>query len=116
MKEKRINTVLAVVFVAFWVFWVSLMAMSCFTLFKGEGKSEQSIDVIYPASAVVVSTDIMTDTVILDDGQNTWVLRGVEDWEVGDCVSMIMSTSGTTEIEDDVIVKARFSALTVKGE
>ena len=113
MKEKRINTALAVVFVVFWVFWVCLMAMSCI---KGARKSEQSIDVIYPASAVVVSTDIMTDTVILDDGQNTWVLRGVEDWEVGDCVSMIMSTNGTREIEDDVIVKARFSALAVKGE
>ena len=112
MKEdKLINTLFMVLIVIFLGFLTFALGHK---ISEEVGKSEQSIDLIYPTSAVVVATDLMTDTVILDDGQNTWVLLGVEDWDVGDCVSLIMSTNGTPEIEDDIIVKARFSALVAK--
>ncbi len=51
------------------------------------------------------------DTVTCEDyNGNLWVFNGAEDWEVGDCASLLMDSKGTKKIRDDVVEGAKYSA------
>ena len=66
---------------------------------------------IYPAAGEVVGTDVETDTVYVEttDG-NVWDFEadGVEDWLIGDKCALIFYSNETAEIDDDMIVTARY--------
>ena len=74
---------------------------------------------LYPAAGEVVGTDVVDDLVYVEttDG-NTWDFEadGVEDWEIGDKCALIFFDNGTEEIEDDMIVTARYIGFSERGE
>lgn len=64
---------------------------------------------IYANCAVVVEISTMTDTVVCrDDLGHLWTFNGVEDWELGDGVAMVMFNNGTGIVYDDIIISATF--------
>lgn len=68
----------------------------------------------YALTTQVVAINRSDDIVVVEDGNgNLWQFYGSEDWEVGDCASLIMSDCGTAEIYDDEIISARYSSFTV---
>lgn len=64
---------------------------------------------MYPMTAVVVELDEERDEVIcIDFNGNEWAFSEIEDWEVGNIVSMIMDDMGTEMIFDDEILSVRY--------
>ena len=64
----------------------------------------------YPETGVVV--EIYDDTVVVETSTgNIFEFFGAEDWFVGDIVSMIMDSCGTTEITDDMIIAVKYSGV-----
>lgn len=65
----------------------------------------------YPLTAVIDSFDTENDMVYaVDYNGNAWVFYGIEDWEIGDVVSMMMTDMGTTDsIYDDEVITVRYS-------
>ena len=72
--------------------------------------STKANEELYPRTMVVSEIDVGSDTVVLTDSVGfVWEFRGVEDWQVGDICSCIMDTSGTENIEDDIIVDTKYN-------
>lgn len=69
---------------------------------------------LYSKAAIVTSFEIETDTMVVTDFNGfQWVFYGIEDYEIGDVVTMIMSDAGTKNtIFDDVILETRYSGYT----
>lgn len=68
----------------------------------------------YAATGRVLALSTGTDTVVVEDyNGNLWTFYGVEDWQEGDCVSLVMSDAGTEEIYDDEILSVRYSGWTL---
>ena len=64
----------------------------------------------YPASGIVTGFDNGNDLVIYEDFEgNVWDFPGIEDWEEGDRVALIMDNNGTPDnIYDDLPVVWRY--------
>lgn len=63
----------------------------------------------YPETGVVVQ--IYEDIVVVETSTgNIFEFYGSEDWSIGDCVSMIMDSCGTSMVTDDIIIDAHYSA------
>lgn len=74
-------------------------------------KTEQAFgpDSVYAKLAVVIDLDPVFDYVFVSDWNgDIWVLDGIEDWCIGDYVSMVMYDNGTEEIWDDEILSAYY--------
>lgn len=68
----------------------------------------------YALTTCVVEVDRDNDIVTCEDcNGNLWEFYGVEDWEIGDCASLLMYDQGTASICDDAIEGARYSAWTL---
>lgn len=68
----------------------------------------------YALAAVVVEIDRDSDIVICEDSNgNLWEFYGCEDWQEGDCASLLMNDQGTSNIYDDTIECARYNAWTL---
>ena len=66
---------------------------------------------IYPETAKVVLVDHDTDTVYVEIFTGyVFSFEGCEDWQEGDCASLIMEDNGTEKIFDDQIVMAYYGA------
>ena len=65
---------------------------------------------IYPNAGRIESVDEKTDTFrIVDDAGDIWEMYGIEDFQVGDNVAMIMDTNGTENwIYDDIVLSVRY--------
>jgi hypothetical protein len=68
---------------------------------------------IYPLTVQVAELDHEADVVVcVDSAGNGWEFYGVEDWQVGDFVSLLMDDNGTPEtIYDDVITMTRYAGI-----
>jgi len=65
---------------------------------------------LYPHTALVIDINVELDRVtVTDNNGEEWAFNGVDDWETGDIVSMIMDNMGTTKIYDDEIIKVKYS-------
>lgn len=67
---------------------------------------------IYPKTARIVNIRLegTKDVVTLEDSNGfTWEYDGVEDYYLGDLVSLIMDDNGTEIISDDKIISHRYS-------
>jgi hypothetical protein len=71
-------------------------------------------DHLYPKTAIVDRLEDNDIVVCVDCNENVWTFYGVEDWQEGDIVSLLMDDMGTATIYDDEIVKTYYSG-TVKG-
>ena len=70
---------------------------------------------LYAKVAVVSSIDEAQDIVVCEDTAGLlWAFRGIEDWQVGDCIGLLMDSQGTETVFDDTIVSARYSAWSVR--
>ena len=65
---------------------------------------------IYPNAGRIESVDEKTDTFcIVDDNGDIWEMYGIEDFQEGDYVGMIMDTNGTENtIYDDIILTVKY--------
>lgn len=65
---------------------------------------------MYPQTFIVSATDTVQDTLVLIDGTgNEWVWFGIEDYDVGDIVAVIMDDNDTEIIYDDAIITMRYT-------
>ena len=65
---------------------------------------------LYPETGKVV--EICNDTVSVETSTgNVFEFYGSEDWFIGDCVSMIMDSCGTVEVNDDIIITVKYSGV-----
>lgn len=65
----------------------------------------------YALTAQVVELDFDSDVVTcVDCNGNLWEFYGCEDWQIGDCVALLMNDNGTEKIFDDKIEKALYNA------
>ena len=65
---------------------------------------------IYPNAGRIESVDEKTDTFrIVDDAGDIWEMYGIEDFQVGDNVAMIMDSNNTEDtIYDDIVLSVRY--------
>lgn len=71
----------------------------------------------YPQTMYVYQVDTIHDVVtFVDHNHELWQIEGVEDWNVGECASLIMFDNRTSEIKDDKIVRARYCGFNTCGE
>lgn len=71
----------------------------------------------YPKTMYVYQVDNITDTVTLvDSNHELWQFKGVEDWAVGDCCSLIMYDNHTPHIKDDTIERVKYNGFSSCGE
>ena len=60
----------------------------------------------------VVELDNKDDVVVVEDEfGHLWEFYGIEDWQVNDCVVLVMNDQGTQAMEDDTIVSTTYSAI-----
>ena len=107
MREKIILTLIYIV-----------VSLSGYLLGRAIGKihSDAEQEMLYPRTAVVVEIDRPNDTVVCEDSVGMlWAFYGADDWELDDCVSLILDSRGTDIIYDDDIVSVRYSAFRVEG-
>ena len=63
----------------------------------------------YPTMAIITELQWESDTVVLTDlAGRVWEFTGIEDWNLGDFVAMIMDRKGTVIVYDDEIVAVRY--------
>lgn len=73
--------------------------------------SEKPATTTYSMTCKVVELDHENDLVILVDANGfEWTWEGIEDWQIGDCASLMMDNNGTAEIFDDVILSMSYNA------
>jgi hypothetical protein len=74
-------------------------------------KTEEVKNSVYPLTVVIIELDREGDIVTCVDGaDNFWEFYGVEDWQTGDYVSLLMDDNGTPEtIYDDVITMTLYA-------
>ena len=76
--------------------------------------SASARDAMYAMTAKVVEVNEAADLVtVMDSTGNLWAFYGCEDWQVNDCVSLVMYDAGTQSIYDDEIINARYNAWTL---
>jgi len=64
---------------------------------------------IYPMTAKVIDVNYITDIVTVENFTGfTFSFYGCEDWQIGDCCSLIMDDNGTELIYDDCILQVRY--------
>lgn len=65
----------------------------------------------YARTTIVVEVDRNNDLVTVEDSTgNRWQFYGAEDWQEGDCASLLMWDNGTDTILDDEVQGAHYSA------
>ena len=79
---------------------------------------EDVVEGYYPLTAVVVDLDYNEDILVLEDGAElVWEFEGIEDFEIGDIVSLLMWDNNTPDsIYDDVILLVYYSGFSIDRE
>lgn len=70
---------------------------------------------LYAETAKIVNIDRDIITLETFTG-NMFTFEGAEDWQVGDCVSLIMDSRETERIDDDEILRVCYSGWELKRE
>lgn len=75
--------------------------------FSMPAKAEGSF---YPRAAIITALDLNEDLVTcVDAAGRIWQFYGVEDFDIGDVVAMIMWDAGTPSVFDDEIIDATYA-------
>lgn len=70
----------------------------------------QSFENIYPETAIIQEANIDTDIVTVETlSGNRFEFYGVEDYQAGDVISMIMDSNKTEAVTDDIILSVKYS-------
>ena len=90
----------------------ALIVLFMFGLWAISQNATENEAKIYGKISHVVALDREDDVVIVEDELgHLWEFYGVEDWQVDDCVVLVMNDQGTQVMEDDVIVSTTYSAI-----
>jgi len=74
-------------------------------------QGEAHSDHFYAMTAKVVALDYTVDLVTVEDFNGfRWCFYECDDWQIGDCVSIVMHDNDTPLIFDDVIYSVRYGA------
>lgn len=77
---------------------------------------QPSVDNFYATAAVITGIDKTMDYVFCEDYNGTgWGFCGIEDWEMGDIVAILVDDNGTDNIYDDNIVSVRYAGAVSVG-
>ena len=106
------------------VAWIilAILLLACLAWFivfplaktEGEVNVKKRNTEYYALTTCVVELDKKNDVVTVEDSAgNRWQFCGVEDWEIGDCASLLMWDNGTESIFDDEIHEARYNTWTL---
>lgn len=88
---------------------IMILIVGCLVWFSTLKPSASSD--VYSMTCKVIEVNESDDTILaIDATGNEWEWTGTEDWEIGDCASMVMSDNGTDEIYDDIIISIRYNA------
>lgn len=110
MSKKWVSIVLLVAWIVCGVRFFVLPAAEA----QGEADVTMHNAEYYSLTACVVEIDREGDTVTVEDSTgNRWQFYGVEDWQIGDCASLLMWDNGTDLIFDDEVHSARYNAWTL---
>lgn len=102
--------------------FLAILLLACLAWFivfpaaEAEGEAEVAMRnaEYYTLTTCVVELDRENDVVTVEDSTgNHWEFYGVEDWQIGDCASLLMWDNGTESIFDDEIYKAKYDAWTL---
>lgn len=78
--------------------------------------TKYDVNNIYAKTAIIYDFDYENDTVYISDSNGeAWSFTGIEDYQIGDYVSMIMYDNDTSSIYDDIIISVRYSGYTCEG-
>lgn len=103
----NIIIVILVIIIGLWLFTIAAIDTT-------NNTNEITTESIYAMTTKVVDIDKESDIVTVKDSTgNLWEFYGVEDWEIGDCASMVMNNMGTDSIYDDEIISAQYAAWTL---
>lgn len=92
------------------VIFVLICALGMVALGYAHGEAAEPAQEYYAKTARVVEVNRATDEVSVEDSVGfLWTFYGCEDWEVGDCASLLMTNNGTLTIFDDEICGAQFN-------
>ena len=70
------------------------------------------IGALYPETMVVTNLNTENDIVTMETSTGfIYEMDGVDDYMVGDLVSLIMDDNGTADIRDDRIVSAQYAGV-----
>ena len=110
---KDFSTALLIIVLVF-----ALIALGIFIVTHGQRPKDIGENLTngwyYALTTCVVNIDRENDIVTCEDSNgNLWEFYGVEDWEIGDCASLLMNSRGTEKIQDDTIENVKFSAWTL---
>lgn len=119
MEDKYINkglTIIIAVCVAGLLLWGACFAayINGKTYADKQTTEETTTGNYYACTTIVVEVDRDNDLVTAEDSTgHCWQFYGTEDWQEGDCASLLMWDNGTDTILDDEIQSARYSAWTL---
>lgn len=84
------------------------MVIIATALLSGCGNKEVGVE--YPTTGKVVDIDTNEGIVTVETyNGHMYLFYGIEDWMLGDCVSLTMNDNGTPKVTDDTIVNHRYS-------
>lgn len=70
----------------------------------------KSYEDIYPETAIITETNQEADIVTVQTfNGNLFQFYGIEDYQAGDIVSMIMDSNKTEAVNDDIILSVKYS-------
>ena len=110
-KVVHVGKVIAIVAIAI----IVLVAACAAALANGKeavkAQNNKRMGNYYALTTLVVEVNRENDTVTcVDNVGHTWQFYGTEDWQEGDCASLLMWDNGTDNVTDDEIHSARYSA------
>lgn len=96
-----------------------VLLAACIVWFAMTAKPAQTIEEhdYYALTTEVVEIDRVNDVVTCEDSNgNLWEFYGCEDWQEGDCASLLMDTCGTETIYDDEVCGTTYAQWTLAQE
>ena len=110
-KVVRVGKVIAIVVIAIIVLVAACAAALANGKEAAKAQDNKRMGNYYALTTLVVEVDRESDTVTcVDSVGNAWQFYGAEDWQEGDCASLLMWDNGTEYVTDDEIHSARYSA------
>lgn len=112
LKEKVMYVSKVITIVAIAIIVLAAACAAALTNGKEIVKAQDSkrMGNYYALIALVVEIDRENDTMTcMDNAGNAWQFYGAEDWQEGDCASLLIWDNGTESVIDDEIHSARYS-------
>lgn len=107
-KATKKNLIKGLAIIAAWVVGIVSAVVGCAFLAPQEQVSAETIPSEYVLRAEVVKVDLLEDYVVCEDiNGEAWEFYGVDDFQQGEFVLLLMNDNATETIYDDEILDVR---------